>query len=191
MKIVKIPIICIYNFTKSRKNKIMRTVYSSSELFPQDLECVFDESCVRIGETTFSVSILQDYPTVVELHDGTQTHRCIVSRNAKGQPIVSYRGYVYPVQLSTPKEQQYQTILKSVADTSSRPARILAPMPGLIKNVALSVGDTVKKGTVILTLEAMKMENAIKAPSAGTIRSLNVKAGQPVEKGVLLCEIKP
>ena len=81
--------------------------------------------------------------------------------------------------------------MKSVADTSSRPARIIAPMPGLIKNVALSVGDTVKKGTVILTLEAMKMENAIKAPSAGTITSLNVQAGQAVEKGVLLCEIKP
>lgn len=169
----------------------MKTVYSSSELFPQDIECHFNDSFVRIGEITFTATVLQDYPIVIELSDGVQNHRCIVSHDAKGQPIVSYRGYVYPVQLSTPKEQQYQTILKSVADTSSRPARIVAPMPGLIKNVALSVGDTVKKGTVILTLEAMKMENAIKAPSAGTITSLNVQPGQAVEKGVLLCEIKP
>lgn len=169
----------------------MNTVYSSSESFPQEIECHFNDSLVHIGDSTFTATILQDYPTVVELSDGTQKHRCIVTRNAKGQPIVSYRGYVYPMQLSNPKEQQYQTILKSVADTTSRPARIVAPMPGLIKNVALSVGDTVKKGTVVLTLEAMKMENAIKSPAAGIIAALHVQPGQAVEKGVVLCEIKP
>lgn len=169
----------------------MNKVFSSSEFFPHDIECIFDEATVIVGDKKFTVTVVQDYPTIVDLHDENETHRCIVSLNGKGQPIVSYRGYVYPVLLSNPKEQQYQSILRSVADTSSRPARILAPMPGLIKNVALHVGDAVKKGTVILTLEAMKMENAIKAPAAGTITSLNVHPGQAVEKGVLLCEIKP
>ena len=54
-------------------------------------------------------------------------------------------------------------------------------MPGKILGVKASVGQAVKKGEVLLILEAMKMENEIVAPSDGTVASINVSVGDSVE----------
>lgn len=67
--------------------------------------------------------------------------------------------------------------------------KVNAPMPGKIVGVKASVGQTVKKGDVILILEAMKMENEIVSPESGTIASINVAAGQSVEAGTLLATL--
>ena len=67
--------------------------------------------------------------------------------------------------------------------------QILSPMPGNILNVNVKVGDAVKKGQVLLILEAMKMENEIMAPKDGTITSVNVQNGSTVESGTLLVTI--
>ena len=67
--------------------------------------------------------------------------------------------------------------------------QILSPMPGNILNVNVKVGDAVKKGQVLLILEAMKMENEIMAPKDGTITSVNVQSGSTVESGALLVTI--
>ena len=63
--------------------------------------------------------------------------------------------------------------------------QILSPMPGNILNVNVKVGDAVKKGQVLLILEAMKMENEIMAPKDGTITSVTVQNGSTVESGAL------
>ena len=59
-------------------------------------------------------------------------------------------------------------------------------MPGKILNVKANVGASVKKGDVILVLEAMKMENDVVAPEDGTVASINVAAGDAVEAGDVL-----
>ncbi|HEY0670012.1 MAG TPA: biotin/lipoyl-containing protein [Sphingobacteriaceae bacterium] len=61
-----------------------------------------------------------------------------------------------------------------------------APMPGLVLNVCVSVGDEVKKGDNLLVLEAMKMENIIKSPADLRVKSLKVKPGDKVEKNQVL-----
>ena len=63
---------------------------------------------------------------------------------------------------------------------------VTAPMPGKILGVKASAGQAVKKGQVILVLEAMKMENEIVAPQDGTIATINVAAGDSVEPGATL-----
>ena len=63
---------------------------------------------------------------------------------------------------------------------------VSAPMPGKILNVKANVGASVKKGDVILVLEAMKMENDVVAPEDGTVASINVAAGDAVEAGDVL-----
>jgi acetyl/propionyl-CoA carboxylase alpha subunit len=63
---------------------------------------------------------------------------------------------------------------------------IKAPMPGLILDIKVTEGQEVKKGEVILILEAMKMENAIKSPADGTIRTIKIKRGDSVEKNQVL-----
>lgn len=63
---------------------------------------------------------------------------------------------------------------------------ITSPMPGKILDVKASAGQAVKKGEVVLLLEAMKMENEVVAPQDGTIATINVAAGDMVEAGNVL-----
>lgn len=61
-----------------------------------------------------------------------------------------------------------------------------APMPGLVLDIRVSEGETVKSGDALLVLEAMKMENIIKSPTDGVIKKINVKKGVAVEKNQVL-----
>lgn len=67
--------------------------------------------------------------------------------------------------------------------------KVNAPMPGKILSVKTKVGTAVKKGDVILILEAMKMENEVVAPADGTIASVNVNEGATVEAGDVLATL--
>ena len=67
--------------------------------------------------------------------------------------------------------------------------KVNAPMPGTILKVVASVGDKVKRGQVLVVLEAMKMENEIVAPSDGVVASINVDKGASVNAGDLLASI--
>ena len=64
--------------------------------------------------------------------------------------------------------------------------QIVAPMPGKILSIKAKVGDAVTKGQVVLTLEAMKMENEIVAAEDGTISSIDTTVGATVEAGAVL-----
>ena len=66
---------------------------------------------------------------------------------------------------------------------------INSPMPGTILKINFAQGATIKKGDVIMILEAMKMENEILAPQDGKLISLNVTSGASVESGTLLCTL--
>ena len=67
--------------------------------------------------------------------------------------------------------------------------KVSAPMPGKILGIKANVGDAVKKGDVILVLEAMKMENEIVAPEDGTVASIDVAVGASVEAGNVLATL--
>ena len=67
--------------------------------------------------------------------------------------------------------------------------QIKAPMPGTILEVRVQAGQAVKKGQVLVILEAMKMENEIQAPCDGTVGSVNVRKGDSVETQALICTI--
>ena len=68
--------------------------------------------------------------------------------------------------------------------------KVNAPMPGTILSVNVKVGDAVKKGDVLVILEAMKMENEIMAPVDGTITFVGVNQGATVESGSAICVIE-
>ena len=66
---------------------------------------------------------------------------------------------------------------------------VTAPMPGKILAVKANAGQAVKKGDVIMVLEAMKLENDIVAPQDGTVASINAAAGDAVEAGATLATL--
>ncbi len=77
----------------------------------------------------------------------------------------------------------------SVAAAPAGGEQITSPMPGNILSVNVAAGDTVKKGQVLMILEAMKMENEIMCPCDGKVVSVSVAKGAAVESGTLLCVI--
>ncbi len=76
-----------------------------------------------------------------------------------------------------------------MGSTSTKKVKNLkAPMPGLVRQILVSADDEVNKDTPLVILEAMKMENVIKAQGEGKIKSIQVNQGQAVEKSALLIE---
>ncbi len=111
--------------------------------------------------------------------------RCIgVDRSAKTVTLL-YNNQKYTAKITEPMDE----LLKSMGLENAlvpKIADVKAPMPGLVLDVLVSVGQTVEMGEKILVLEAMKMENAIKSPTAGTIASIHVSKGQAVDKNFVL-----
>ncbi|HFB99542.1 MAG TPA: biotin/lipoyl-binding protein [Phaeodactylibacter sp.] len=90
-------------------------------------------------------------------------------------------------------EDHYDQLVKqlglSVASTQ-KVGDVKAPMPGLVLDVSVEVGQEVKKGDGLLILEAMKMENVIKSIGEGIVKSIHIEQGKAVEKGQLLIEME-
>jgi biotin carboxyl carrier protein len=77
-----------------------------------------------------------------------------------------------------------------ISNKSHKVQNIKAPMPGLVLSVNVKEGDTVNKGDGLLILEAMKMENLIKAQSVGTIKKIHITKGAKVEKNQPMIEME-
>ncbi|WP_338759613.1 acetyl-CoA carboxylase biotin carboxyl carrier protein subunit [Bernardetia sp. ABR2-2B] len=73
---------------------------------------------------------------------------------------------------------------------SAKVSDLKAPMPGLVLDILIEENATVEKGTPLMILEAMKMENVLKATGEGVIKGIPVKKGQNVEKGAILIEFE-
>lgn len=78
---------------------------------------------------------------------------------------------------------------KAAVNGSVGAVKVTAPMPGTILKVVAHTGDKVKRGQVLVILEAMKMENEIVAPSDGIVATINVSGGTSVNAGDLLASL--
>lgn len=67
---------------------------------------------------------------------------------------------------------------------------IKAPMPGLVLDILVEAGQVIQKGEQLLILEAMKMENVLKAQGEGVVKSIEITKGQAVEKGQIMIEME-
>lgn len=108
---------------------------------------------------------------------------------------VNVNGSLYEVEIE--EMQAPATMSAPTAAPAAKPAaapagagaKVNAPMPGTILDVRVQNGAKVKKGDVLVILEAMKMENEIQAPCDGTITSVGVRKGDSVETQALICTI--
>ncbi len=99
---------------------------------------------------------------------------------------ISIDGHRYPFELDDPRQWKRGG---SGAGVQGR-AAIVAPMPGKIVRVLVAEGDPVEAGQGILVVEAMKMQNELKAPRAGRVTSIAVKAGDGVNAGAVLATVE-
>jgi len=97
-------------------------------------------------------------------------------------------GYSYNITVRTNLEEKANEYLKNKAKESNSEI-IKSPMPGLIVKILKKVGESVQMGEPIFLLEAMKMENEIRASASGIVKSISAKENCSVEKGEALLEI--
>lgn len=105
---------------------------------------------------------------------------------------VNVNGTVFEVEIEEMTGAPAAPAAAPAPATPAAPAggeKITAPMPGTILAVNVTSGSAVKKGDVLMILEAMKMENEIMAPCDGAVTSVAVTKGASVESGTLLCTI--
>lgn len=98
---------------------------------------------------------------------------------------IYHRGNVYRFSI---KDKKKGLLSKAVQTISSQLTNkeLSAPMPGIVVSIGAKVRQAVKKGEGLLVIEAMKMENEIKAPFDGEIKAINVQVGQNVDVGSVL-----
>ena len=109
------------------------------------------------------------------------------SRNGKRPETTVMKPVVRPA--STSPAPAPTTVVKPAA-TSTGKSGVKSPLPGVILDIKVNVGDTVKKGQTIIILEAMKMENNINADKDGKITAINVSKGESVLEGTDLVIIE-
>jgi acetyl/propionyl-CoA carboxylase alpha subunit len=133
-----------------------------------------------IGDKTVGVEIIRVEGGRVELLiDGERIIAYISSDGAKRWVTVNGQTFVLTKSSGAKRSGAGQ-------DHSSE---LAAPMPGQVRGVNVSEGESVTKGQTLLVLEAMKMEIRIQAPFDGVVQSLTVKVGQTVERDQLLVKI--
>ena len=112
----------------------------------------------------------------------------VLVEGGPGEWVVTIRGRRIGVTLRSHRER----LLAASSPLATRrhgPAEVRATLPGLVVRVAVSPGDFVAEGDPLLTVEAMKMQNEIRAPRAGRIASIEAVQGQAIAFGAVLVRL--
>ena len=121
---------------------------------------------------------------------GDRVIRIVVhARHGKGRYELDIDGHRYHVEALGERARAIQELAARSAPPAG-PAPVIAPMPGLVVRVNVAVGDSVTAGQGVLVMEAMKMENELRASADATVKSVRVAQGTAVEKGTVLIELE-
>lgn len=118
--------------------------------------------------------------------DGKKLNAEVIGYERESKVVeIKINNQIYNVSVKDKMDQLLQKM--GITNLSSSTIKdVKAPMPGLIHDILVEVGQEVKKGDQLMILEAMKMENVLKSPGAGTIASIEVGKGESVEKNQIL-----
>ena len=121
---------------------------------------------------------------------GSHVYRVVARRRqGRGRYTLWVDGYRFETEALDERTRAIRDLSAASAGPVG-PAPIMAPMPGLIVRVNVSVGDRVEAGQGVIVMEAMKMENELRATAAGVVKSVEVTPGTAVEKGALLVALE-
>lgn len=148
----------------------------SYSLTPKDAE---ELDVLALDETNFH--LLKDHKSYKIKMLDSNFHQKIYA--------VEVNGNLYQVDISDALDQLIKDLGFEVGE-SKKVNAVHAPMPGLIFDIMVNIGDEVTEGQSLLILEAMKMENVISSPRDGVIKEIHVSKGQAIEKKYLMIEFE-
>ncbi len=120
---------------------------------------------------------------------GGRSLRVLGHRNGTGAWGLAIEGERVAARVLDPGEEAVRRVRRA-SGAGSGPAPLKAPMPGLVVRVEVEEGDEVGPGDALLIVEAMKMENELRATAAGRVARVAISPGEAVEKGQLLIEFE-
>ncbi|HEU4768041.1 MAG TPA: biotin/lipoyl-containing protein [Pyrinomonadaceae bacterium] len=154
----------------------------------QDLNVQIDGGRVsaEIDGRVYDLELREPEPGCYLLFRDAEVHECRVTKTHEGFDV-GLHGVNHVIGIVDPKR------LRSGPDSDRHHhglAEITAPMPGKVVRIHIETGDSVEKGTGIVVVEAMKMQNEMKSPRAGVVVSINVKPGDTVNAGDVLAVVE-
>ena len=192
----------------NRVSEIRRTRISGT--MDNHTRHVGDDWVVTLQAEAFAVRIDADHDgSTIHFADGS--HHRVTSGWTPGQPLarlmidgtplvmkvakipsgfhVRLRGADLRAHVRTPRAAELATLMleKSPPDTSRY---LLCPMPGMVVSIAVQVGDEVQQGQALATVEAMKMENILRAERRGVVRRVNASAGASLRVDDVIMEFE-
>ncbi len=123
-------------------------------------------------------------------HNGQKFHGEVVSENIESNSLTVKINHRV---LEVKKRHELDDLIASMGMDKPKIQQLrelVAPMPGRIVSIAVEVGQILEVGSELLSLEAMKMENVLKAEGVGVVKSILVKTDKVVEKGMVLIEFE-
>lgn len=124
------------------------------------------------------------------LHRDGKTHSIVIEDAGRGTIRLTTAHRTVETSVLDHRDQLLAQLGIGGAD-ETKDREVRSPMPGLVLKLNISVGDRITKGQALVVLEAMKMENDIKAGSDGTITAISVADGDAVQKDQVLLELDP
>lgn len=157
--------------------------------YPVELELGDGEATLKRGET--GQTLVTQWVPGTNLFEGTLDGNAFaVSFERKKTGLhIRHRGAGLPVTVCSPRLAELYAGLpeKEAADTSKL---IISPMPGLVVSMDVELGQEVKSGEGVCVVEAMKMQNIIRAEADGVVKAINVEAGNPVAADEIMVEFE-
>jgi len=156
-----------------------------------ELELSLEGDEVRVDGASMNVRLADVEGTPVRLLTvGDEVHRIVVRpAGTRGRYAIWVDGFRHEVEALDERARAIRELAGATAGPSG-PAPLVAPMPGMIVRVNVQVGDRVQPGQGLVVMEAMKMENELRAQATATVKSVLAQPGSAVEKGALLIELE-
>jgi biotin carboxyl carrier protein len=157
----------------------------------EEIEVTYDGAAVRVDDATLEARLAEVEGTPVRmLTVGDEVHRIVVRPGAsRGRYTLWVDGFRHEVEALDERMRAIRELAGAAAGPTG-PAPLLAPMPGMVVRVQVQVGDVVQVGQGLVVMEAMKMENELRATAAATVKAVIAEPGTAVEKGALLIELE-
>ena len=141
----------------------------------------------KLNNEKFEIEIIKEKNNELLIsRDGKKHLARLLAIDSKNKTItLKIDGDRFEVKLT----DEHDTLLQSLgmdAASTKKVNELKAPMPGVVVDVLVSIGDVVVKEDPLVVLEAMKMENMLKSPADGVVSAINIKKGDTVEKNRVL-----
>lgn len=155
----------------------------------KEIKIIDDENIIiDSNKKKYSLIELGNHNYLIKIDNKIYEASTLSNHNGDFNIVINQKSY--NINILTTLENRALNLLKKTQSDNYKETKVKSPMPGLVLKINKNIGDKISPGETVMVLEAMKMENEIKAPKGGELVDLFVSQGSKVEKNISLFSIK-